>query len=49
LPVLTEPTVTSADTEGVPSLETVISPLKVPRVPRTRLTMRWRTEKLIDE
>jgi hypothetical protein len=49
LPVSIESTAISAVTEGVPSSATTIAPLKVPNVPRTLLTTRWRTEKPMDE
>ncbi|GAY15466.1 hypothetical protein MSZK_21920 [Mycobacterium sp. shizuoka-1] len=49
MPEFTEATSISADTDGVPSSATVTAPLNVPKVPRTLLTTRWRTEKLIDE
>ena len=44
-----ELTASSALTDGVPSAATVIAPLNVSNLPRTLLTIRWRTEKLIDE
>ncbi len=40
-----ESTAISAVTDGVPSSATVIAPLNVSKLPRTLLTMRWRTEK----
>ena len=39
----------SAVTDGVPSSSTVIAPLNCSKSPRTLLTIRWRTEKPIDE
>ena len=49
LRVSIESTAISAVTEGVPSSPTTMAPLKVLKWPRTLLTMRWRTEKAIDE
>jgi hypothetical protein len=49
LPVFREVTSISAITEGVASGATVIVPLKVSNLPRTLLTIRWRTENSIDE
>src|SRR5205085_10180590 len=39
----------AADTAGVPSSATTIAPLNVPKRPRALVTIKWRTEKLIDE
>ena len=47
--VLIESTAISAVTDGVPSSATTIAPPKFLKVPRTLLTIRWRTEKPIDE
>ena len=44
-----ESTAISAVTDGVPSSATTIAPLKFSKLPRTLLTIRWRTEKPIDE
>ena len=47
--MLREATSICALTEGVPSGATVMVPLKVSNRPRTLLTIRWRTEKSVDE
>jgi len=44
-----ESTAISAVTDGVPSSATTIAPLNFSKLPRTLLTIRWRTEKPIDE
>jgi hypothetical protein len=44
-----ESTAISAFTDGVPSSPTTIAPPNFSNLPRTLLTIKWRTEKLTDE